>query len=193
MFLTLSFLQFDMLLGRLEKDGSRKVGKLRFSSLDLLLSSLLWHFSSASLSLFVSALCGGFSQSDMDRYLPLLQHVSYMFSRSPFSSTLFHCHGSKSSSRCFIVAFASKASWHFSPCLQHTARCDVRRSFIPLKFTPLCVSSPPTRQTHSINCVVRVYILSDREVHYSIYNYWADDVKFIWQWWFIVLYIQLSL
>lgn len=137
-----------MLLGKLEKDGSRKVGRFcpwclcplltccvsvtcfcqsRAISFCLCFTFLLWY----SLSL----LCLGVSVS---------HHISYMLRHPPLSSILFHCHGSKISSENFTEA--SKVSWHFSAAI--CKMWCLRIHFLALKFASPCVSSHPRDGTH---------------------------------------------
>lgn len=147
-----SLFQFDMLLGRLEKDGSRKVGRLFLWSPPLisaavvvfLLHAFASHLLSCHASLFFFFLCFTFffchsffcSMWEFQSVRQGQKHLLHVL-------TLFHCHLSKSSLLFFIVAFASKVSWHFSQRLQHSERCDVWGSFLPLTFSSLYVSSHP--------------------------------------------------
>lgn len=125
----LSLLQFDMLLGRLEKDGSRKVGtvcpRCLFPSLVCSVSFVFYEpYLSVSASLSLLYLGVFFSH-----------HISYMLQHPPLSSALFHCHGSPISPESFQRFLTFLCS-----NLQDMMFED-SFFFCIVKFTSLCVSS----------------------------------------------------
>ncbi len=110
-----------MLLGRLEKDGSRKVGSLCLWSLCLcaLIPSMCFN------NMFLP-FCSSLSASHCCSVTPSLCSVLGFQEQKPSLITfptcsLVYCHGSKSSWYLIEV----EVFWHFSPCLHQSTWCDI--------------------------------------------------------------------
>lgn len=187
-----------MLLGRLEKDGSRKVG-IYFDLPPLipfvivvflyplpLTCSLAMSFSSSFSASHSSSVTLCFCS--MWEFQTVRQGQKPSFNTSPACFDIVPLLWIKKI-HCFIAAFAF---FSHSRCLQHIVQCDIWGSFIPLKFTTLYFSSHP-HERHTVltvwseSCESVTYILSIRRLQCIIVRLLCTTllmaVSWIWVLW----------